>query len=79
MATKFDYGVVYLDIYKPRRGYYEVSFQLITDNAKESKQYEITRAYVKLLEEHIQKHPENWLWSHRRWKRKRPEDIPLVP
>jgi len=78
VASKYDYGVVYLDMYKPRRGYYEVSFKLISDNAKASKQYEITRAYVKLLEEHIHKHPENWLWSHRRWKRKRPEDISLV-
>ena len=77
IASKFDFGVVYLDMYKPRRGYYEVSFKLITDNAKATKQYEITHAYAKLLEEHIQKHPENWLWSHRRWKRQRPENIPL--
>jgi len=77
IASKFDFGVVYLDMYKPRRGYYEVSFKLISNNAKESKEYEITRKYVKLLEEHIRKHPENWLWSHRRWKRQRPEEIAL--
>jgi len=69
--------VVYLDIYKPCRGYYEVSFKLISDNAKTSKPYEITCTYAKFLEEHIQKDPENWLWSHRRWKHKRPENIPF--
>ncbi|HHJ50114.1 MAG TPA: lipid A biosynthesis acyltransferase, partial [Phaeodactylibacter sp.] len=29
---------------------------------------EITRAYVKKLEEVIAAAPENWLWTHRRWK-----------
>ena len=27
--------------------------------------------YAKFLEENIKKQPELWLWSHRRWKRKR--------
>lgn len=78
IASKFDYGVVYLDIDKPRRGYYEISVKLISDNARQTDKYEITRSYVRLLEEHIRKHPANWLWSHRRWKHTRPEGIPLT-
>jgi len=30
----------------------------------------ITQFYAKKLEESIYKNPENYLWSHRRWKRK---------
>ncbi|MDR0364142.1 MAG: hypothetical protein LBH92_03885 [Bacteroidales bacterium] len=30
-----------------------------------------------MLEEHIKRHPDNWLWSHRRWKRTRPKNIPI--
>jgi len=77
IATKFDFGVVYLDVFKPRRGHYEVSIKLISDNAKNTKEFDITRAYANFLDEHIRKHPENWLWSHRRWKHKRPENIEL--
>ena len=37
----------------------------------------ITQIYIRKLEEDIRKHPAIWLWSHRRWKRTRPDDIPL--
>lgn len=77
IASKFGYAVVYMDIKKVRRGHYEIAYKLISDNAKGSEPFEITTKYARLLEEHIKEHPENWLWSHRRWKRKRPESIPL--
>ena len=41
----------------------------MADDAKGIPDYELTDQYVKLLEENIQKHPEYWLWSHKRWKR----------
>lgn len=28
----------------------------------------ITEAFVQLLEKSIREQPENWVWSHRRWK-----------
>ncbi|OGU58379.1 MAG: hypothetical protein A2X64_03495 [Ignavibacteria bacterium GWF2_33_9] len=31
---------------------------------------ELTRRHVKILEDHIRKNPEQWSWSHRRWKHK---------
>ena len=33
--------------------------------------------YANLLEKNIEDHPELWLWSHRRWKRKRNTEINL--
>ncbi len=39
----------------------------------------ILLTYVDRLEKIIREQPEFWLWSHRRWKHKRPEQIALVP
>jgi len=33
----------------------------------------ITSAYVRFLEENIRRWPDQWLWTHRRWKLKLPE------
>jgi Kdo2-lipid IVA lauroyltransferase/acyltransferase len=32
------------------------------------KEGELTKLYVAMLTKNITEHPENWLWSHRRWK-----------
>jgi KDO2-lipid IV(A) lauroyltransferase len=28
----------------------------------------MTEAYVRFYEEHIRQYPEQWMWTHRRWK-----------
>ena len=38
--------------------------------------HENTRAYNKVLEEMILRHPEQWIWLHRRWKDKKPPVSP---
>jgi Kdo2-lipid IVA lauroyltransferase/acyltransferase len=77
MATKFRQAVVFMDIQKVRRGYYEVEFTKLFDDASTTEKYEVTKAHTKFLEEIIRKRPELWLWSHKRWKHIRPKNIPL--
>lgn len=76
-AKEFDAVVIFANIYKMKRGYYEVDYQLITDTPKETEDGFITESHTKLLEQVIIKQPEYWLWSHKRWKHKRPKDQPL--
>lgn len=71
IAKFLDQPVVFMDLYRTKRGHYQVEFSLITDTPKETAEYEITEAHVRKLEEVIRKRPYNWLWSHRRWKHKR--------
>ena len=78
IARKLKMAVVFADIMKVRRGHYEVILTKICDDASQTKEYEVTNAHVRLLEKTIREKPEYWLWSHRRWKRTRPEDTPLV-
>ena len=70
-AKHFDFVVLFMDIQRYKRGYYEVSISTITDKPKQTKEYEITKGHIHKLEEAIIKHPDNWLWSHRRWKHKK--------
>lgn len=73
LAHKFGYAVVFADVRCPRRGHYDVDVKVITENPKETQPYDITRQFVSLLEQNIQAQPEQWLWTHNRWKWKRSE------
>ena len=77
VASRFKQAVVFMDIQKVKRGYYEVEFTKLFDDASQTRQFEVTKAHVKFLEEIIRKKPEYWLWSHKRWKHTRPAHIPM--
>jgi Kdo2-lipid IVA lauroyltransferase/acyltransferase len=60
--------VIFAFITKPRRGYYHCDFFLASEDVSQMKEGELTKLYVAMLTKNITEHPENWLWSHRRWK-----------
>jgi Kdo2-lipid IVA lauroyltransferase/acyltransferase len=61
-------ALVFGFIHKSKRGYYEVIFEVIEENAADSTAEEITRRFVRYMESVIRSYPDMWLWSHRRWK-----------
>lgn len=63
--------VYYIDMFRPKRGYYIGKFVKMSCNASQEEKFSLTRHYFKLLEESILRSPQYWLWSHRRWKRTR--------
>ena len=75
LAQKFNYAVVFGHAKRLKRGYYEVEFDMISNDAPNSEKGAITQQYTQLLEELIKDAPEAWLWSHKRWKHKRPSNI----
>lgn len=68
MAKAVDMPVVFANLYRVKRGVYEMELTLVTDTPKLCGENEITEKHVALLENAINKRPYNWLWSHRRWK-----------
>ncbi len=56
---------------KEKRGYYSCKFSTLVENPDDYPEHEITHIHNKFTEEIIRKEPTYWLWSHRRWKRKR--------
>lgn len=77
IAIKTNQPVVLHHTRKVGRSKYEVFHYKLIENPGEVKPEEILMAYVLKLEEIIQSEPEYWLWSHRRWKHKRPAHISL--
>ncbi|HIY75728.1 MAG TPA: lysophospholipid acyltransferase family protein [Candidatus Sphingobacterium stercorigallinarum] len=68
--TKFP--VVFCEIRrKKKRGFYTCTFTTLVERPEEFPQHEITHIHNRFTERIIREEPEYWLWSHRRWKRKR--------
>ena len=72
LSKKFGYPVIYLYIRRVRRGYYEVDLRTIAAEPKQTQEGEITRKYAALLERNILEQPEWWLWTHNRFRWKKP-------
>jgi KDO2-lipid IV(A) lauroyltransferase len=72
LSKKFDYSVLFGHAKRVKRGYYEVEFRTISEDPQSQADGEITDTYTQILEELIKASPESWLWSHKRWKHKRP-------
>lgn len=67
-ARQYNYPVIYYSVEQVKRGHYEVTFTPLCEHPQEVPQYTIVESYARRLEQDILKHPEQWLWSHRRWK-----------
>ncbi|MFC2104165.1 lysophospholipid acyltransferase family protein [Bacteroidota bacterium] len=72
-AKNNNYPIIYLNIQRIKRGYYVVIAEKLIENPSKLPDGEITKMYMNKLEEIIVQKPEDWLWSHNRWKRKRPD------
>ena len=67
-AIRNNNAVVFLSFKKLKRGYYKCETIVITENAAETKTGELTKKYRDFLQQRITEQPDNYLWSHRRWK-----------
>lgn len=68
MSKFLDYAVVFVDMKRQGRGQYALTFHLVTDEPKSTGKGEIMEQYSRHIERFIHEQPDNWLWSHRRWK-----------
>ncbi|MFY0606088.1 MAG: lysophospholipid acyltransferase family protein [Cyclobacteriaceae bacterium] len=67
-AKEYNLPVIYGKSKRVKRGYYELTFELVTDNPLATATGEITTQITKKLEDQILEAPEYWLWTHNRWK-----------
>lgn len=75
IAQKTSADVIWIETRRQNRGQYRIQVQQLTEPGQTLPEHEITRKFMKLLEESIHQNPDQWLWSHNRWKHKR--DLPL--
>ena len=79
IARRLNAPVLYMGILRNewKRGFYKFHFELITESPKEEPNNRILEKQIHFLEKDIIKQPDNWLWSHRRWKHRRPNNLEL--
>lgn len=71
-ARAYNCAVVYGQLDKQPRGAEKITYRLICEDPATLPDGAITEAFTHMLEEKIRSKPQFWLWSHRRWKHKRP-------
>lgn len=78
IAASMNQPVFFQHTKKTGRGKYIIEYTLLFEHPKEVEQKDILLAYIRKAEEIIRQEPEYYLWSHRRWKHKRPEGVELT-
>lgn len=73
IARKLDYPVIYISVIREKRGQYRLNSELLVEHPQDLPENQLTEMHTRRLQEDINKYPETWLWSHRRWKHKRPD------
>jgi Kdo2-lipid IVA lauroyltransferase/acyltransferase len=75
LANAFSCPVLFLDVERFKRGHYRLTFEVLSDGTTKPEEgtYPITEAFANKLESSIRRNPANYLWTHKRWKHKRPQ------
>ncbi len=60
--------VIYIDVQREKRGWYTLELSVLTAHPLDLENGQLTEMYARKLESVILKKPENWLWSHNRFK-----------
>ncbi|HXS37283.1 MAG TPA: lysophospholipid acyltransferase family protein [Flavipsychrobacter sp.] len=75
IARKINYPIVYANVKRVKRGQYEIFAELLVEEPAKTRDGEISELHTRKLEKDIIAQPETWLWSHKRWKHKRPASL----
>ncbi len=77
ISRKYETTVLFADIrtIEGRRGYYEVELMRFTEKPSDLPRNAILENQMRYLEKNIRAQPHNWLWSHKRWKHRKPETL----
>lgn len=78
IASRSGQPIVFEHVKKIGRGRYEVYHYPVFETYYGVEPKDILIRYARKMEEIIRENPEYYLWSHRRWKHKRPENLPLL-
>ncbi|PCI22741.1 MAG: lipid A biosynthesis protein [Piscirickettsiaceae bacterium] len=71
IAKLTKYPVIFVGMKRLSLGHYEVYFEELGQAPYKKEGYDITEKYARSLEKMILAAPEDWMWSNRKWKRKR--------
>lgn len=68
LSTRMDLAFVFCEMKKVKRGFYQINYYRIYPEGEKFTEFEVVKKFHHLLQNTINKRPDNYLWSHRRWK-----------
>ena len=68
LALKYDIKIIPVSIERLNQSGFKITFNKPVDSKKFNNKYEITSYLNKELEKMIIKNPNEWIWTHNRWK-----------
>jgi len=68
IAKKLNIPLVFMNVQKKERGFYEASFEIMSREPATVPDYELTDLFAKKLELQIKNAPEFYLWTHKKFK-----------
>lgn len=63
---------------RSKRGHYEVEFIKIGEPPYKKNDFTVLKNYIRELERLIEDHPEDYLWTHNRWKHTREQNEEII-
>ena len=74
-ALKYNYPVITFYVKRIKRGHYELQTESLTPEPNKYTEDELCEMMAKAYEKMVLQEPANWLWTHKRWKRKKPKNL----
>lgn len=74
-ARQYNLGVVFGRINKVKRGYYTLKYEEVCIDSNGTEEVQISKKHSEILENVIRYEPAYWLWTHKRWKHRKPERL----
>jgi len=78
LSKRYDCAYVFMEVNKVKRGYYDVSFELISDEPKSIPDFQLTDVFLEKVEKQIRKTPEYYFWTHNRFKHEGKEKLTII-
>lgn len=77
-AREYKYPVFFVELIRTKRGYYTMTFEELAKPPYENlEKGAIIEAFARRLEKSIEQYPDQYLWSHKRWKHAKPSHIQM--
>jgi Kdo2-lipid IVA lauroyltransferase/acyltransferase len=77
-AREYNYPVFFVELIRTKRGYYTMTFEEIANPPyEELEKGAIVERFARRLEKSIENYPDQYLWSHKRWKHSKPSNIQM--
>ncbi len=74
LAMNYQLPIVYFDLKRISRGKYECECSVLVENASLVTKNEIIKKYAEKISQSLVQRPDDWLWSHKRWKWRKVDD-----